>query len=233
VKGKGTKVVAVVPAAGAGRRMGGGIPKQLLEIGGKPVVIRTLETLDRCPAVDGVILVVPGDRVEGVKEAVATWRIQKVFRVVPGGAERQDSVQRGMDVLPDGVEIVVVHDGVRPFVAAEKVEEVVEAARYHGGAVLAVPAKNTIKRGVEGWVEETLRREFLWQVQTPQAFRAEWIKEAYEKAKQEGCYTTDDAALVERLGHRVRIVRGDEENIKITSPLDILLGEALLRRKAG
>ena len=211
--------------------MGGGVPKQFLKIGGKPVVIRTLETLDRCPVVDGVILVVPGDRVESMKEAVATWGVRKVCRIVSGGEERQDSVQRGVDVLPPGVEIVVVHDGVRPFVAAEKIEGVVEAARCYGAAVLAVPVKNTIKRGEGGWVEETLRRELLWQVQTPQAFRAEWIREAYEKAKQEGCYTTDDAALVERLGHRVRIVRGDEENVKITSPLDIMLGEALLRKE--
>lgn len=227
------KVVAIVVAAGFGERMGSKIPKQFLEIRGKPIVGYTLEKFDLCSEVDEVILVVQAEHVQDAREMLNECSIQKVCRVVAGGPERQDSVQNGLKNLPEGVEIVIVHDAVRPFVSVKKIGEVVEAARDGGAAVLAVHVKDTTKRGKHRWVEETLDRDDLWHVQTPQCFRADWIVEGYERAGQDGYSTTDDAALVERLGYDVKIVEGEDRNIKITSPVDLLLAEIFVSRGEG
>jgi 2-C-methyl-D-erythritol 4-phosphate cytidylyltransferase len=225
------KIVAIIPTAGSGRRLGGETPKQFLNIQGKPIIIHTLEKFNRCSIIDEVILIVPTSYVGRARETVTRWGPLKVKAVIAGGEERQDSVQNGLDHLPEDVEIVVVHDGVRPFVSAEKIHEVGEKARECGGAILAVPVKDTVKIGREGWVEQTLDRDTLWSVQTPQAFRVDWIRKAYEKAKKEGYYATDDAALVERLGHRVAIVMGEEKNIKITTPADFSLAEMVVKKE--
>jgi 2-C-methyl-D-erythritol 4-phosphate cytidylyltransferase len=219
------KVVAIVVAAGCGKRMGRKIPKQFLEIRGKPIVVYTLEKFDLCAEVDEVILVVQAEHVQDARNMLNECGIRKVCQVVAGGPQRQDSVQSGLKNLPEGVEIVIVHDAVRPFVSVEKIEEVVEAARDGGAAVLATHVKDTTKRGKHRWVEETLDRDDLWHVQTPQCFRVNWIAEGYERARQDGYSTTDDAALVERLGYRVKIVEGEDRNIKITSPVDLFLAE--------
>jgi len=219
------KVVALIPTAGSGKRVGSEVPKQFLEIQGKPVIIYTLEKFDRCSLIDDVILIVPLEHVRLAEEVIAKWCIQKVGNVIAGGKERQDSVQNGLDCLPEDVEIVVVHDGVRPFVSVEKISEVVESVRKWGGAVLALPVKDTVKKARMGWVEETLDRRTIWSVQTPQAFRIDWMKEGYEKAKQEEFYATDDSTLIERLGCRVALIMGEEKNIKITTPADIQLAE--------
>ena len=225
------KIVAIIPTAGSGRRLGREIPKQFLNIRGKPIIIHTLEKFNCCSIIDEVILVVPPNHVGTAKETVTRWGPLKVGAVIAGGKERQDSVQNGLDHLPEGVEIVVVHDGVRPFVSVDKIHEVGEKAREWGGAILAIPVKDTVKKGREGWVEETLDRDTLWSVQTPQAFRVDWLRKGYEKAKEEGYYATDDAALVERLGHRVAIVMGEERNIKITTPADFLLAEMVVNQE--
>ncbi len=227
------KVVAIVTAAGLGRRMGRGVPKQFLEIRGKPIFIHTLEKLGRCSLVDGVILVVPADVVEKARKEVAERNMHKVGPVVAGGVERRDSVQKGLEVLPDGVGIVVVHDAVRPCVSVEKIEEVIEVAKDRGAAILAVSMKDTVKRGNMGFVEATLDREGLWCVQTPQAFRVDWIKEGHDRARQDGVRATDDAALVERLGYPVHIVEGEDKNIKITSPADLRLAELFFGEEEG
>jgi len=222
------KVTAILPSAGSGRRMGKDIPKQFLKIQNKPIFIYTLEKLDSSTLINEIILVVRTEDVNAVKETVEEWGIRKVSSVVPGGKERQDSVLNGLKILSEEVNIVVIHDAVRPFVSVEKIEEVIKVAREKEAAILAIPVKDTIKRGGDGCVEATLNRNFLWSVQTPQAFKADLIKKAFEKARQDGIYATDDSSLVERLGYPVYIVEGEEQNIKITSPEDLLIAEVFV-----
>jgi len=212
--------------------MGKATPKQFLEVCGKPIFIYALEKFDLCSEVDSIILVVQEEEKERVQTKIAQWNIRKVQGIATGGIERQDSVWNGLNLLSEDVGVIVVHDAVRPFVSAEKIGQVIMAARKKGAAVLAVPVKDTIKR-VEGqWVRETLNRRTLYQIQTPQAFRADWLRAAYEKARKDRYCSTDDAALVERLGHRVAIVEGEERNIKITSSEDLFLAEMFIREAA-
>ena len=219
------KVAAIVTAAGPGKRMGQRVPKQFIEILGKPLFIHTLEKFDACRIIAEVVLVVPPDALKGARTALDASGIRKVRRVVGGGKERQDSVRNGLDALDDAVRWVAVHDGVRPFVSVSKIEEVVSAAQDHGAAILALPVRDTVKRVGDEGVEETVEREALWAAQTPQVFRTDWLREGYRKARVDGFRGTDDASLVERLGHAVKIVEGEERNIKITSPEDLALAE--------
>jgi len=220
-------VWAVVPAAGQGLRMGQ--KKQALLLAGQPVLRWTLEVLEAAPTVHAVVVTVP-------VEDVADWQrrlaeCSKVRAVLAGGAERQESVRLGLAVVPDEVEWVLVHDGVRPCVTVELVERVVGEASQHGAAIAALPVSETIKRGVGGWVKETVERDGLWAVQTPQVFRAEVLREAHRRAVAEGIAGTDDAVLVERLGVPIRLVPGRPDNLKITRPEDLPLAEALLARR--
>ena len=211
--------------------MGSATPKQYLAVGSKPLIVRTLESLDRCPDIDGLVLAVPSDRISETLVLVRTHGLRKVWNTVAGGAERQDSVQNALAVLPEGAGWVVVHDAVRPFVSVGKISETIRAAKAFGAAVLAVPSTDTVKQAEDGWVVGTLDRGKLWRVQTPQAFRRDWLVEAYGRAAQDGYRSTDDAALVERIGHPVRIVEGEIQNIKITSREDLILAEAYCREE--
>jgi 2-C-methyl-D-erythritol 4-phosphate cytidylyltransferase len=220
---------AVVPAAGQGLRMGQ--KKQALLLAGQPVLRWTIEALEATPSVSAVVVTVPA-------EDVADWQRRlagcpKVGTVLAGGAERQESVRLGLAVVPDEVEWILVHDGVRPCVTPELVARVVDQATQHGAAIAALPVSETIKRGVGGWVKETVEREGLWAVQTPQVFRAAVLREAHRRAAAEGVTGTDDAMLVERLGVPIRLVPGRPENLKITRPDDLPLAEALLARKGS
>jgi len=147
--------------------------------------------------------------------------------VVQGGAERQDSVRRALEEVPEDAGLVLVHDAVRPFVSVEKIREILSAADRDGSAIPALKVKNTVKRGTDGWVKGTVDRSDLYEVQTPQAFRREILVRAYEKAAADGFSGTDDSQLVERLGLPVRIIAGEETNIKITSPEDLRVAEIL------
>jgi len=234
---KGGKVVAVVPAGGAGKRMGSDTPKQFLMLGGVPMLLHSLRALERAPDVAEVVLVVPKpEQGRVLTEVVERYGLKKVLKVVPGGATRQESVHHGLSEVGEDAEIVVVHDAVRAFVTEDLIERSIEAARGHGGAVVAVLMKDTPKQvGPDGLVQKTLNRAELWLAQTPQTFRRALIMEAYRKAEVDHVHGTDDAALVERLGHRVAVVEGSWENIKITTPEDLILAEAILaaRKKAG
>ncbi len=175
------------------------------------------------------MLVVPhGDEERTRRDVVERYGFKKVVGVIPGGKERQDSVRLALDMLPDSCNMVVVHDGVRPFITAELVESVLSAASTEGAAVAGVPVKDTIKEVSSGIVIRTVPRERLWSVQTPQAFRTDLLREAHEKAHGEGFYGTDDAALLERLGYSVAMVKGSFDNIKITTPEDMVFGEAII-----
>ena len=232
---KAGRVVAVVPAGGTGKRMGAGTPKQFLMLDGVPMMLHSLQTLERAPGVTDIVLVVPKEEcARALAEVVERYGLKKVRKVVPGGATRQESVHHGLNEVDADVEIVVVHDAVRPFVTEDLIERSIEAARKHGGAIAAVPMKDTPKQvGLDGLIQRTLDRHELWLAQTPQTFRRALVVEAYRKAGVEHVHATDDAALAERLGHPVAIVEGSWENIKITTPEDMVLAEAILAARKG
>lgn len=224
---------AIIPAAGSGKRMGGGTAKQFLPLRGHSVLAHTLAVFQAAPGIDGIILAVPGDLVNYcLSEIVRPYSLSKVRDVVAGGAERQESVHKALDHLPADCEKVAVHDGVRPLLTPQILSGALEASRGKPGVVVAVPVRDTIKivDGL-GRVTDTPRRETLWAAQTPQIFMAGILKEAYRRAREDGFLATDDASLVERLGYQVEIFPGSGENLKITTPEDLLLAEAILQRR--
>ncbi|TAJ33229.1 MAG: 2-C-methyl-D-erythritol 4-phosphate cytidylyltransferase [Nitrospirae bacterium] len=230
------RTVAVVPAAGRGLRMGGHVPKQFLTLGGVPILVHSLRALEASSCVEAIILAVPeADREFCLREIVAPYGFKKVTKIVAGGAQRQDSVRHGLAAVDEEeVEVVLVHDAVRPFVTPDMVQRVVEAAARHGAAVVAIPMRDTVKQvGADGLIEKTVDRGQLWLAQTPQAFRLARFQEAHRKADIDGFHGTDDVQLVERLGYPVAVVEGSGENIKITRPEDLAIGEAILAARQG
>jgi 2-C-methyl-D-erythritol 4-phosphate cytidylyltransferase len=227
--------VAIIPAGGAGRRMETGVAKQYLPLAGLPVLARTLQTFQHSPVVDEIIIAVPGKDIQEVRrEIVAKYAISKVVLVLAGGPERQDSVQNALCHVCDEHRIVVVHDGVRPFVTDALISRAVAAAAEHGAVVVGMPVRDTVKEvDTAGCIVKTVPREGLWLTQTPQAFLRLVIVAAYRQAEADGFYGTDDASLVERMGVRVQMIRGDWNNIKVTTPEDLLLGEAIGRGSYG
>jgi 2-C-methyl-D-erythritol 4-phosphate cytidylyltransferase len=223
-------VMALVPAAGRGLRMGGSVPKQFLSLGGEPLIVHSLRTLQAAPVVNQIVLAVPFADVEYCEdEIVSRHRFTKVTKVVAGGAERQDSVRHALVQVHSDTEIVLIHDAVRPFVTLRMIAEVVAAARKEGAAIIALPMRDTVKQvRTDGTIERTVDRTPLWLAQTPQAFRRDWIEAAHKNAHDEGVRATDDAFLVEWLGYSVAVVEGSGENIKVTRPEDLVIGEAIL-----
>ncbi len=223
------KTSAIIVAAGSGSRFGGPLPKQFQQLQGQSVVSHTLARLSDAAEIDEIVVVVASPWVGYTRdEILAGGRFPKVQRVVAGGLQRQDSVLAGLEILSDSVDIVLVHDAVRPLISTQKVREVIAAAQQYGAAVLALQPKDTVKRAKGGMVQETLDRNSLWLVQTPQAFKRELLAAAHAHAQASGTYRTDDAALVEHFGKPVKIVEGDRMNIKLTVPDDFLFAEHLL-----
>jgi 2-C-methyl-D-erythritol 4-phosphate cytidylyltransferase/2-C-methyl-D-erythritol 2,4-cyclodiphosphate synthase len=222
-------MLAIVVAAGRSSRMGDGPKKQYRLLSGRPVLARTLEVLARAPSIGGIVLVVAAGEEDWCRrEIVARFGLVGVLAVVPGGAVRQESVWAGLRALPR-CGLVLVHDGVRPFVTPDQIAELAVAARECGAATLAVPPKDTVKLGAaDGVSVATLPRERLWLVQTPQVFRYDLLVEAHRLARERGFEGTDDTSLAELVGHTVRMVRGSYANIKITTPEDFTFAEALL-----
>src|SRR5213075_2342225 len=225
------KVGAIIAAAGFGRRMKADRPKQFLVLNGSPIIIHTIRRFDASALIDYIIVTAPRESVEELRELVKTASFHKTVLVVEGGERRQDSVAAGLEHLQPGTEIVAVHDGVRPFVSVEDIESVVRQAERTGAAILGVPIVDTVKQAEKEFVESTLTREHLVLAQTPQAFRIEILKEAFESAAKDEYYGTDESSLVEKLGHPVAIVRGSERNIKITRPSDLTLAHAFLEEE--
>jgi len=223
----------IIPAAGQGKRMGGHVNKQLILLQGMPVIAHTLRIFQAAVNISDIILVCPPGEEEYYREEIITrYGITKPTDIVAGGKERQDSVHFGLSAIPDDCGYVMVHDGARPLATAQLVDRVASEVKYVGAVVTGVPVKDTVKRtDPEGHITQTLRREGLWSIQTPQAFRMEVLKKAHLLARTEGFYDTDDAALVERLGVGVRVVMGSYENIKITTPEDVIIADAILRRR--
>lgn len=220
----------IVLAAGQGKRMKAGKNKQFIELEGKPVIIHTLSVFEADPWCKEIKLVINEKEKDIFKELLTHYPIQKVKEMVIGGEERQDSVYNGLTSL-QSAEIVLVHDGARPFISREVIHNLVEKASEDGAAIVGVPVKDTIKRvSAAGVVEETVERSSLWSIQTPQAFRYPILKEAHEQAKTENYLGTDEASLVERINVPVHIVQGDYENFKLTTPEDLILAKAFLQK---
>ena len=218
----------IIPAAGIGARMNADRAKQMLELDGVPVLVHTLKRFQQCDAVDQIILVLQPNLTSDVLGLISRYNLTKVARVVAGGAERQDSVYRGLQVVKEeNAGIIVVHDAVRPFVKPEEIRAVIERAESAGAALMALAATDTIKQVKSGRVQRTLDRRRIYYAQTPQAFRFSVIREAFERAYTDGFMGTDESQLVERLGQRVSVVEGSPLNIKITRPFDLRLAESI------
>ncbi len=224
------KVTVLIPAAGTGSRMGAAVNKQYLSLADRPILAHTLSLFDRHPAVNRIVVISPREEIPFCRtEVVERYRFEKVRELVEGGAERQDSVRNGLAACGAAPEdIVLIHDGVRPLFPADRIDEVIDSARRVGGCVVGVPVKDTIKQVEGGMIRQTPDRRSLWLAQTPQAFSFAIIRSAHEQALQDGFRGTDDASLVERLGHPVAMVEGSYRNIKITTPEDLLVAQAFL-----
>ena len=226
------KSIALIPAAGMGKRMGASINKQYLHLDGMPIVARTISVFERSPLIDAIYLVIPAEEIPFCREhIVEAYNFCKVAAIIPGGKERQHSVMNGLRGMREHVsdgDVILIHDGVRPLITEEVLRESIEVARSHDGAVVAVPAKDTIKSVKNGIVTGTPDRHTLWQAQTPQTFRYSVIYSAHQAAETDHYLGTDDSSLVERTGGLMRIVQGDYHNIKITTSEDLVLAEAFL-----
>lgn len=224
---------AVIPAAGQGKRMKAGMNKQFIKLNGIPVIIHTLRVFEQDEACRGIILAVNENEVSIFQELIRDYQLNKVLRIVVGGKERQHSVYNGLKVIQERDPIVLIHDGARPFIKKRMIHELVRYAVQYDGAIVAVPVKDTIKAVRNNIVEKTVERSSLWAVQTPQAFRLSVILKAHEEAEKDQFLGTDDSSLVERLGKNVYMVMGDYENIKLTTPEDLIYGEAILANRKG
>ncbi len=244
---------AIIPAAGRGLRMGKDRPKQFLELSGKSILLHTIETFSEARFLSHIFLVAPEDFIpearrlleahceraprrfifedNGAPAQASSNGAPITFCIVPGGAERQDSVFNALEHLPAGCRWVMIHDGVRPFASLELIEKTWETAVQKGAAIAALPATDTVKRVTGEQVAETLPREEIWLVQTPQVFRKDIILEAYRAARDHGWRGTDDASLVERLDIPVAVVHGERTNIKVTTPEDLGWAEWLLAQR--
>lgn len=226
-------IIAVVPAAGLGKRLGPGTNKPFQMLLGKPLIVWTMEILEGCPEIKEIVPVLKVEDMDAGTELFDRYNFSKIRRIVKGGAERQDSVYNGLRELDGKADIVFIHDGARPFVSRDIVRNSISAIKGFDGVVVGVPVKDTIKEAEDGVIKKTLPRKPLWAVQTPQVFLYEPLMRAYNKAMEDKFYSTDDSALVERLGGRIKIIMGSYENLKITTPEDMVIAECLLKQRAG
>ena len=228
-------VYAIIVAAGKGIRMSNTMRKQYIALDGIPILSRTLAVFDHCDLIDQIILAVPKDDIDYCRnEIIAAASMKKEAILVVGGARRQDSVYNSLKTIESDDGIVLIHDGVRPFVDPKHLIACTKSAQKHDACILGIPAFDTVKHvNAKNEIIETQKRDMLWLAQTPQAFQLKLIKRAHEIAKQEGFRGTDDASLVERLGEIVKIIPGNRSNIKITNQEDLKLAQALLQIRAS
>ncbi|MHB8883356.1 MAG: 2-C-methyl-D-erythritol 4-phosphate cytidylyltransferase [Thermodesulfovibrionales bacterium] len=225
------RVVAIVPAAGLGRRFGEGTNKPLEILGGRPLMLWALEALEAVGEISEIIPVVKDRDMAYCAELAEEYGISKVRRIVPGGRERQDSVFHGLQSVDDPESIIVVHDGVRPLIEPEVIARGIARLEDNDGVVIGVPVKDTVKEAPGGLVKQTLDRTLLWAAQTPQIFPYRVLLKAFERAMQERYYATDDSALVERYGGKIKMVPGSYTNIKVTTPEDLLIAALFLEAR--
>ncbi|MCM3387664.1 2-C-methyl-D-erythritol 4-phosphate cytidylyltransferase [Ureibacillus chungkukjangi] len=222
----------VLPAAGSGKRMGAGQNKLFLQLDMKPILIHTLEAFQSDENCTGIWLAVKPEEREYIRGLLEQYRITKVKGLPNGGKERQHSVHSCIKEMQQ-VEIVLVHDAARPFITKPTISRLVEVAQEKGAAIAGVKAKDTMKKVSDGVIIETVDRESLWMIQTPQAFRFDLIQQAEDRAEAQGFLGTDEAMLVERLGHQVHIVESTYDNVKITTKEDLIFGEAILKHRSN
>ena len=230
-----THITAILPAAGLGTRMGAETPKQFLELDGVPIVILSLRRIAACPLITDIIVATRGDNVERLESRIREEKFSQPVRVIKGANSRQGSVAQALNLVGDDTELVVVHDAVRPFVTVELITRVIEEARRCKAAILGVPAMDTVKEVKRASLPQdvalitaTVPRERIVLAQTPQVFETKLLKEAFALAEGDGLNASDEAALVERMGHDVIVVQGSERNIKITKPADMDLARFYL-----
>ena len=230
----GLKIGVVVPSAGRGMRMGGK-QKQLLEICGKPVLAYSLEAFEQSPLIDAITVVTNRESISKVEEIVRKKSLAKINHVIEGGEQRQDSVWNGLRMLEqEQIDVVLVHDAARPFVTDEIISRVITAAMQFKAAIVAVPSKDTIKIADDSaFVQDTPKRDNCWLIQTPQAFNYRLLYQAFQKAYSDNYYGTDEACIVERFGVRVKIVAGNYENIKITTPEDLEIAQLIAKKRVS
>lgn len=224
-------VAAIIAAAGAGKRLGGR-RKQFRILGDAPLLVQTLRAFEHHPRVGTIVVAAPEGEAESLLAELKTAGISKLVSVVPGGASRKASVQRALKAVPPTAEVVLVHDGVRPFVGADAISNVIDRAAETGAAALAIPASDTFRRGKDGYFDETVSRDELFHMQTPQGFRIELLSDAYRRAEEEDWDATDDVELVRRAGKQVAIVPGSPLNIKITTADDWKLAQLLWNERS-
>ena len=223
---------AFIVAAGKGKRMGTEISKQFLPLGGKEILAHAVQKFEKAKNIRDIILVTGADSLQDVQEMAQEYGWEKIVSIVAGGKERQDSVWNGLQQVAADTEIILIHDGVRPFVTEDILNISIETALEMGGCVAGVPAKDTIKVcDGENIAIATPDRNVLWQIQTPQPFRKERIVKAYEQAKEDGFVGTDDASFAEHCGYPVKVIMGSYRNIKITTKEDLIIGEAFLKEE--
>lgn len=224
------KTLAIILAGGAGKRMGAPTSKQFLLLDNKPIIAHTLQAFEECRSIDGIYLVVGQKDLPVIQEEILEqYKFHKLMKLVIGGRLRQDSVRNGLEAIENGCEIVVIHDGVRPFLSTSFIEKTLSLMEMYDAIIPAIPVKDTIKViSKEGFVVKTLERESLWHIQTPQTFKYELILKAYRDGMAKKLYGYDDAMFLETLGTKVKVIEGSPFNIKITTPEDLTIAQGML-----
>jgi 2-C-methyl-D-erythritol 4-phosphate cytidylyltransferase len=229
------RTLAIILAAGVGKRMGAATNKQLLLLDNKPIIVHTLQVFEDCRTIDGVYLVVNQKDLPVVQEEILeTYRFNKVMKLVIGGRLRQDSVRNGLEAIEHPCDIVVIHDGARPFITPSFIEKGIFLMEMFDAIIPAIPVKDTIKVvSKEGFVVKTLERDSLWHVQTPQTFKFDLISKAYKDGVTKKLYGYDDATFLEYSGKKVKVIEGSSYNIKITTPEDLIMAKGILAQLKG
>lgn len=229
------RTLAIILAGGAGKRMGAATNKQFLLIDNKPIIVHTLQIFEDCRSIDSIYLVVNQKDLPVIqKEILEKYRFNKVTKLVIGGRLRQDSVRNGLEAIEGSCDIVVIHDGARPFVSPSFIEKGIFLMEMFDAVIPGLPARDTIKTvSKEGFVSKTLPRDSLWQVQTPQTFKHELIMKAYRDGMAKKLYGFDDATFVEHLGKKVKVIEGSPYNMKITTPEDLIIAQGIISQLKG
>ncbi len=226
-------IVSIVAGAGKGIRMqNGNTNKLFINIRGKPILFYTLKRLDECESIDEIYLVLDKESIQTKLKEIQEFKIKKLKEIIPGGTTRGESVYNGLKELKNDTELVVIHDGARPFISKNKIKEVIDVARTEDGAILAIPIRDTLKEKRDNFISKTIHRDTLVRAQTPQVFKYTLLKEAYEELGEKiGFSNTDDSYIMEKYGYRIKIVNGEDKNIKITTPFDLKLAEIILKEE--
>ena len=229
------RTLAIVLAGGAGKRMGSSTNKQFLLLDNRPIIVHALQVFEECKPVDGIYLVVNQKDLSIIQEEILeTYKFSKVLKLVIGGRLRQDSVRNGLEAIEEPCDIVIVHDAARPFVSPAFVEKSICLMEMFDAIIPAMPVRDTIKViSKEGFVQKTLERDSLWHVQTPQTFKYQLIMKAYREGMAKKFYGTDDAAFIEYLGKKVKVIEGSPYNLKITTPEDLVIARGILSQLKG